>query len=128
MRNALLMPQSGDDDKLLENAVYLSLRRNIVPFQKITYFDEGVECDFVVQSEEHIDALIQVCYTMEDQATRERELRGLRAAMKATGCKNCCIVTFDEEDETDLDGVAVKIVPAWKWMLRSDNSRLSERK
>lgn len=128
MRNALLMPQSGDDGKLLENAVYLSLRRNIEPFQKITYFDEGVECDFVVQSEEHIDALIQVCYTMEDQATRERELRGLRAAMKATGCKNCYIVTFDEEDETDLDGVAVKIVPAWKWMLRSDNSRLSERK
>lgn len=128
MRNALLMPQIGDDGKLLENAVYLSLRRNIEPFQKITYFDEGVECDFVVQSEEHIDALIQVCYTMEDQATRERELRGLRAAMKATGCKNCYIVTFDEEDETDLDGVAVKIVPAWKWMLRSDNSRLSERK
>lgn len=107
MRNAVILPQSDDNGKLLENIVYLHLRRNINPMQKITYFNEGNECDFVVQTDEHIERLVQVCWTLSDDDTRERELRGLKSAADATGCDNCMIITFDEEDEVDYKGLCV---------------------
>ncbi len=60
MRNSVIMPPSDDDGKLLENAVYLHLRRHLDPMKKITYFKEEVECDIVVQQDEHIEKLIQI--------------------------------------------------------------------
>lgn len=116
MRNAVIMPQSEDDGKLLENAVYLHLRRNSGPERKISYFNEGNECDFVLQTEEHIDTLIQVCWSMVDSDTRKRELRGLKSASDATGCKNCVIVTFDDDDTLEYEGLTINVEPAWRWL------------
>lgn len=119
MRNAVILPQSGDDDKLLENAVFLHLRRFLDPMRKISYFSEDYECDFVVQRDENIEMLIQVCWTLMDAQTFSRELRGLKAASVITGCKNCTIITFDEEMESDYEGLTIKIIPAWKWLLNN---------
>ncbi len=116
MRNALILPQSEDDGKLLENAVYLHLRRQASPMQKITYFSEGQECDFVIQQDESVQSLIQVCWTLADEATRRREYLGLKAASTATGCRSCMIITFDEEGEAEFEGLPIRIVPAWKWL------------
>lgn len=117
MRDAVILPQSDDDGKLLENAVYLQLRRRLDPMQKVTYFNEGVECDFVVQRDEHIEQLIQVCWSLDSDETLRRELRGIKVASDVTGCRNCMIITFDEQRTVDYEGIPVKIVPAWKWLL-----------
>lgn len=117
MRNAVILPQSDDDGKLLENAVYLHLCRHLNPMMKISYFAEDYECDFVVQQDEHIGRLIQVCWTMSDEATRLRELRGIKKASDTTGCRNCVIITFDEEDFIDYEGLKIEIIPVWKWLL-----------
>ena len=119
MRNSVIMPQSDDDGKLLENAVFLHLRRFLDPMKKITYFNEDVECDFVVQQDEHIDKLIQVCWTLTEESTLQREIRGLSTASKLTGCKDCTIITLDEEDEITRDGLIIRILPVWKWLLTS---------
>ena len=119
MRNAVIMPQSEDDGKLLENAVFLHLRRHLEPMKKITYFNEDVECDFVVQQDEHIEKLIQACWTLEDSNTLQREIRGLKTASEVTGCKDCSIITFDESDEIVSDGIEIKVLPVWKWLLHS---------
>ncbi len=117
MRNAVILPQSDDDGKLLENSVFLQLRRTISPIQKITYFNEDAECDFVIQTDEHVESLIQVCWSLYDDTTRERELRGLKTASDATGCRNCSIVTFDEEDTIEYKGLTINVVPAWKYLV-----------
>lgn len=119
MRNAVIMPQSDDDGKMLENAVFLHLRRYLEPFKKITYFNDDVECDFVIQHDEHIEKLIQACWTLSDDNTLQREIRGLRTASNVTGCKDCTIITFDESDEIDADDLNIKVVPMWKWLLSS---------
>lgn len=119
MRNAVIMPQNDDDGKLLENAVFLHLRRFLDPMRKITYFNEDVECDFVVQQDEHIEKLIQVCWSLADGNTLQRELRGLKVASKITGCRDCSIITFDESDEIMVDGIMIKVLPVWKWLLSS---------
>ncbi|MDE7418662.1 MAG: ATP-binding protein [Muribaculaceae bacterium] len=119
MRNAVIMPQSDDDGKLLENAVFLHLRRHLDPMKKITYFNEDVECDFVVQQDEHIDKLIQVCWTLADSHTLQREIRGLKIASDVTGCRDCSIITLDESDEIISNGIEIKVLPVWKWLLSS---------
>lgn len=116
MRNALILPQSDDNGKLLENAVYLHLRRHSDPGIKITYFAEEYECDFVIQRYEKIEQLVQVCWTLDNPDTLSREFRGLKTASNATGCHNCTIVTFDTEDTMEFEGITVAVVPAWKWL------------
>ena len=96
IRNAVLLPQRNDEGKLLENNVFLHLNRNRQPYEKITYFKENCECDFVVQHDDLVTQLIQVTWTMADPATKEREINGLLEAAKVTGCANLTIVTFDE--------------------------------
>lgn len=118
IRNAVLLPQRNDEGKLLENNVFLHLNRNRQPYEKITYFKENCECDFVVQHDDLVTQLIQVTWTMADPATKEREINGLLEAAKVTGCANLTIVTFDEESTITTDGYTIHTVPAWKWMLK----------
>ena len=120
MRNSVVMPYSDDDGKLLENIVFLHLRRYLDPSMKITYFSEKVECDFVVQHDEKIEQLIQVCWDTSSLHTRERELRGIYAAHIATRCKNCILITLEEEEEVIHNDLTVKILPSWKWLLNPD--------
>lgn len=117
MRNAVIMPQSEDLGNLLENAVFLALRRRSKPEEKITYFNEGAECDFVLQSEDEISQLIQVSWTLDGKETLNRELRGLKVASDATGCRTCKIVTFDESDTIQFEGLEIQVVPLWKFLL-----------
>lgn len=118
LRDAVLLPQSDDDGKKLENTVFLQLYRNRTPVDQIFYYQGKGECDFAVQRGIDIVQLIQVTWSMGDEDTRKREIRGLLEASQATGCKNLLIVTYDdEEDIATADGEVISVVPAWKWLL-----------
>lgn len=119
MRNAIMLPQSRDDGKLLENLVFLHLKRHLEPSQKISYFSEGAECDFVVQREEAAEVLIQVCTQLGNPDTLRRELRGLTVAAGVTSCHNCKIITLDEEEIIQAGELTIEVLPAWKWLLRN---------
>jgi predicted AAA+ superfamily ATPase len=101
---------SQNTDRLLENAVFLALRRK---FQEIYYFNDGRhECDFLIKEKEEIILAVQVCAKLTpDNLTRE--VLGLKAAMQETKCSNGIILTIDQKDETEN----IPIVPAWEWML-----------
>ena len=99
---------------LLENLVFISLRRN---FNKIEYYvtKDGGEVDFLVQDNiTQKRRLVQVTWDMSDKPTFEREMRALKNAMAETGIKDGTIVTWD--DEREIDGV--HIVPIWKWCIK----------
>ena len=117
LRSAVLLPQSDDNGKLLENIVFLHLYRSLRPADRIFYFQESSECDFVVQRNERVDELIQVTWDMSDDNTREREINGLLEASKATRCDRLSIITIDEERSLERNGKRIHVVPAWKWAL-----------
>lgn len=118
LRDAILLPQSDDDGKKLENTVFLQLYRKRTPLDKIFYYQGSCECDFLVQRSTEIIKLIQVTWSMKDEDTRKREINGLTEAQKATGCNDLTIITSDEEGEiTNNDGTLIKVIPAWKWLL-----------
>lgn len=119
--DAVLLPQSDDNGKKLENTVFLQLHRKSTPIDKLFYYQGKGECDFVVQHSTEIIQLIQVTWSMADEATRKREIAGLLEAAATTGCQNLLIITADEEEEIHTDnGLTIHVIPAWKWLLEND--------
>lgn len=117
LRAAVLMPQSNDHGKYLENTILLQLKRNLLPSDKISYYQGHTECDFVLQREDRVVQLIQVTWSITDAETREREIKGLLEASSATDCDNLLILTHDEEGILTKDGKQILVVPTWKWLL-----------
>lgn len=117
LRSVLLNPHSEDNGKLLENAVFLHLRRNLRIQEELHYYKGKKECDFVVVEYDKVTRLIQVSYQMGDEETRKREVDGLLEAAQATGCRKLTIVTMETETEWKEQDMSIHVVPAWKWML-----------
>jgi len=118
LRDAVLLPQSDDDGKKLENTVFLQLYRKRMPVDNIYYYQRKGECDFVVQRGVEIDRLIQVTWSMDDEETRHREIAGLMEASEVTGCNNLYIITADEQDDLVTEsGKTIHVIPAWRWLL-----------
>lgn len=104
---------SKDRGKMLENMVFLALRRD---FKHIFYFKEKNECDFVVKQKEKIIMAIQVCLDINEE-TKDREINGLIGAMKEFNLKEGLILTYNQDDEFLLDGKTITVRPVWKWLL-----------
>lgn len=117
LRGAVLMPQSNDNGKGLENIVLLQLNRIKQPSDKITYYQGDKECDFVHQRNESVILLIQVTWNMTDESTRAREISGILEASQVTGCDNLLIITKEEECMIEIEGKRIQVLPAWKWLL-----------
>ena len=110
LRNAVLLPESEDAGKALENIVYLNLERSLGEEDRIFYFNESKECDFVVQRGERISELIQVCWAL-DENNIDREVDGLLAAHSAIGCNQCRIITFAQRQTIERNGIKVEVMP-----------------
>ncbi|MDE5688294.1 MAG: ATP-binding protein [Paramuribaculum sp.] len=118
LRDAVLLPQSNDDGKKLENTVFLQLYRKRTPIDQIFYYQGRCECDFVVQRGVDIESLIQVTWNMDDEETRRREIEGLKEASDLTDCRNLYIITAESTEEIELDnGSIIHVLPAWRWLL-----------
>jgi len=119
LRGAVLMPQSNDNGKSLENIVLLQLNRTKQPSDKITYYQGDKECDFVLQRNENVIQLIQVTWDMTDENTRTREVNGILEASQVTGCNKLFILTKEEENLIEIEGKQIHVLPVWKWLLSS---------
>jgi predicted AAA+ superfamily ATPase len=110
----------------LENMVYLELRRRLTAdFDgAISYYTTaaGREVDFVVgdPDEGSVKQLIQVCASIKEPGTREREVRALAEAMGELGLTESVVVTLHDEETVETDCGTVRIVPAWRWVLQPD--------
>jgi len=112
--NAMAFRNSSDYGSLLENMVFMHLRRNTNDIEYVKTKD-GYETDFFVRNKASGDMrLIQVCWDVSDKKTFERELRGLQSAMAEFKISTGTIVTWD--DEMKLGG-KINVVPVWKWLL-----------
>ncbi|MBI4802493.1 MAG: ATP-binding protein [Elusimicrobia bacterium] len=105
---------SADEGRLLENAVFLELKRT---GHEVFYFDEGLECDFIVKNHDGAIAPIQICLELSPQ-NQQRELAGLVTACKWLNRKEGLLITLDEEKELTDDGVKISVLPAWKFLLQ----------
>lgn len=103
---------SKDKGRMLENNVFLNLRRN---YSEIYYYSEKAECDFIIKEKEKIIQVIQVCYHL-NKDNEKREIEGLLESMRKFNLKEGLILTNNQEDILEIDGKKIYVKPVWQWL------------
>lgn len=106
---------SPDKGKLLEAVVMQELKRRVA---QVFYFKEKRECDFLIKNNREIEPM-QVAYELND-GNKEREISGLIEAMVKIKVQNGTILTLDQEQEMNVEGKKIRILPIWKWLLEKE--------
>lgn len=111
---AMSFRMTGDRGALLENIVYMQLRRQ--GWQPCYYITkEGAEVDFILRpGKPGKSRLLQVCWDLSDPLTRERETGALLSAMDELNEKHGIIITWLD---TKPPHERIEVVPAWRWLL-----------
>ncbi|MCF6183770.1 MAG: ATP-binding protein, partial [Bacteroidales bacterium] len=104
--------------KLLENMIATEVLK---AEKEIMFFKEKKECDFIIKDKKKLTPM-QVCYSTENQSTKERELKGLYEACKFLNIKKGKIITFEEENTLIYKDVEVEIIPAYKFMINLETN------
>ncbi len=97
-----------DDGKLLENLVYLELRRSS---PDLYYFKGTKEVDFLVCDKYQPKEAYQVCYTLMDMDTKEREIAGLLEISEAHSINKLYIITWSEKDIIKVGRKTINVLP-----------------
>lgn len=92
----------------LENLIFLHLRRK---YKHIFYYKGSGECDFIAMEKNAVKEAIQVCLTINDE-NFDREYNGLLEAMQNLGIKEGSIVTLNQSDTFERDGMVIRMIPA----------------
>jgi uncharacterized protein len=109
-----LVSITKDTGRLYENLVFLQLRRK---HREIFYYKQKQEVDFCFYNENKEMELINVCYSLGDQQTRQRETDGLKEAMIALDVKHSVLINNNLEEDISVDDRTITIIPLWKWLL-----------
>lgn len=120
--NANTAQYTGNRGLLLENLIFkeLYIRFGSIYTSNIYYYAEpSGECDFIVYPEGGTALPVQVSWTIADESTRNREIKGLLKACDYCKVKEAWIITAEEEEELIIDDVRISVKPAWKWMINS---------
>jgi predicted AAA+ superfamily ATPase len=113
LANAIGFGFSPNTGNLLENMIYLALRRKT---KDIYYFSSpgGTKVDFYLPQTRQ---LIQVTQNLDHPAVREREFRALQDAMQIVKVQSALILADVNADTVEIHGLSVKIRSAAEWLL-----------
>ena len=108
-----------DMGRLFENSVFLELKRRLSQNHEINYWKnrEGIEADFIIREGLKIKEIIQVVYELNDEKTKDREIKGLVSCAKELKIKKGTIITKDYETTETIDEIKIEFIPLWKWLL-----------
>lgn len=108
----------GSYSRALENMVFVHLYQR---WHRVHYYltrKKRQEVDFIaVDSHGHPVMALQVCIDISERDTVKRELEAIVTTAKYFGIQENLIVTYNQEKDFHEEGISVKAIPAWKWML-----------
>jgi len=99
---------------LLENIVACKLKQLFG--NQLYYIRSQVEVDFYIPTTK---TLIQVSYNIDNFETENREIESLIKVNETIAAENLLIITLDHEKVITRNSVEIKVVPVWKWLLKS---------
>jgi hypothetical protein len=128
LSNAMGFRFTEKPGKNMENIVALELKRRqaIKPETEIYYWKDSQqrETDYVIKEGTKIKELIQVCYSVEDPETKERETKALLKSMDEFKKDQATIITLDHEGTEEIKNKKITYTPLWKWLLTTPKSIL----
>lgn len=103
------------DTSLLENMVAMELLRRYGLEEQVFFYNKNVEVDFYIPD---AATAIQVSYNpKKSDETWERESTTLIKLSKVLDCKRLIILTYELEENIELKGLNIEVIPVWKWLL-----------
>ncbi|NMC61555.1 MAG: ATP-binding protein [SAR324 cluster bacterium] len=116
LRRAASRSAQHDSGKILENLVFLELKRKEA---EVFYFKEKQEVDFVVTEDGKSVGAIQICASnLKDSVTKKCEIRALFECMENLILKSSIIISLDREENIKIDSNrTIKVIPAHQWFL-----------
>lgn len=111
--NLISFKFSKNSGRILENIVFLELKRRN---KEIFYHKEKSECDFVIKDKLKIIQAIQVTQNL-DESNKNREIEGTLEALKKYKLKKGLILTYNQDEEINIDNKKIIVKPVWKWLL-----------
>jgi uncharacterized protein len=114
-----LTGESGSENtgRLLENAVMLHLvRYRSRNLYEVFYYKTKIEVDFVIYAGMKVRELLQVSVSIEDQKTRNREVKALIEASQQLACKKLTIITLNETETIENGDFIIHVVPVYDWI------------
>ena len=116
LANTIGFSFSANTGMLMENAAFLAFRRKT---QEIFYYTTptGYEVDFYLPES---GQLVQVAQSIDNPATRDREIRALTDAMDALGLSTGLILADSNADTIIRNGFTIKIRSLAEWLLESE--------
>lgn len=104
---------SVDKGRMLENAVFLYLKQK---FEKVYYFKDKNECDFVVFNANACKGVFQVCYEVTTD-NQTREFNGLVEAMNFFNLTKGIIITYNQNDQLTYHGKEIELVSGMDYFI-----------
>ncbi len=118
LSNILRVPNLQHRGSNLETIVFLELQRR---GYKVYYYktNNGWECDFLIEKDQKIEALIQVTLSLKEEKTKKRELRAFSKTMEELNLENvnCMVISEDTSKLEVYDGVEIEIINVIEWLL-----------
>jgi len=102
---------------IYENIVCIELlrRRGDIYYWKSK---KGKEVDFLLKEGLKITQAIQVCHSLADQRTKDRELQALMEVHEELKPEDLTVLTNDDEGIVRFGKTEIKLIPLWKWLLQ----------
>ncbi|MFA6306929.1 MAG: ATP-binding protein [Patescibacteria group bacterium] len=115
LRNEIAFSVSEDRGRLLENIVFIELKRR---GQEAYFFRGKKECDFILLEKNKIKQALQVSLDFNGN-NKKREMDGLLEAMIKFDLPSGVILTEDQEEEIKISGKKIKIQPVYRWLVEN---------
>lgn len=103
----------------LENTILIELYRRAAGEHNEIFFykDKTFEIDFVVTQYGKVRHLIQVCLDIDNEKTRQREIKALTHGRKKFNCTDLTLITFHNDETVTIDAdCSIKIISAVNWL------------
>ncbi|RLG13432.1 MAG: ATP-binding protein [Candidatus Nanohalarchaeota archaeon] len=118
--NVVALKYCQNFGKLAENIVAVYLIRkyrkeNIFYWRNI----QQEEVDFIIKENFDVSQIIQVCWNMDEEKTRKREIRSLLKAAEEFNLDKGLIITENTQTEEIVENKKIICIPLWKWLLEN---------
>ena len=97
---------------LLENIVAITLKKLYA--DDLYFYKQNIEVDFYIPSAKWA---VQSAYSIADTDTFKRETSALLKLNVHQQLNRLTIVTFNEEQTLEIEGIKIEVVPIWKFLM-----------
>ena len=120
-KNSLIW--DGAYSRAFENMVFIHLYQK---WHRVHYYltrKKRQEVDFIaVDANGRPGLAVQVSMDIAQENTLNRELEPMISTAKYFGIKENLLITYNQERDFHRDGICVKAIPAWKWLLTGSDA------